>query len=125
MSDQETAQDALDHSEDPGERAEEPVEIERRPSGSQVVSVRLPTELARRLFEEAARLGVRPSELTREAVEHFLGQHEPVAVFRAAGGAPGWPVRIITPTFDYRAENTNLIVEEPLTVVALGFEEPA
>lgn len=123
MTNEEKAQEVLAHSEDEGEWEDEAIEIEARPSGSQVVSFRLPTEVAQRLFEAAADLGVRPSELVRAVVERSLGSADTFAVLRAGGGAPGWPIRIFTPTYEYRTENSNLVVEEPIAVVSLGFEE--
>lgn len=125
MTKEEVAQDVLDHSENADEWSDESVRIDSRPSGSQVVSVRLHTELAQRLFEEAALLEVRPSELVRVAVERLLSSRGPVAALRVAGGAKGWPVRILTPTSEYRTENANLVVEEPRTVEALDFEQTA
>ena len=64
--------DVLAHSEDADEWDDKAVAIERRPSGTQVVSVRLPDELARALFRLAKARGVRPSQLLREAAEHIL-----------------------------------------------------
>lgn len=65
---------ALDEAAQP-EQEDQPVQIERRPSGMQVISARLPTPLAEQLFTEAERRGVKLSELIREAVAQFLGKH--------------------------------------------------
>ena len=67
-----TADTVLAHSEDDGEWEEEPEQIESRPSGTQVISARLPTVLAERLLSEASSRGIRPSELVRQAVEEFI-----------------------------------------------------
>lgn len=123
MTNDEKAREVLAHSEDEGEWEDEAIEIEARPSGSQVVSFRLPTEVAQRLYTASADLGVRPSELVRAVVERALGSGDSFAVLRAGGGAPGWPVRIFTPTYEYRAENSNLVIEGPIAIVSLGFEE--
>ena len=116
------ADDVLTHSEDEGEWEDEPEQIESRPSGTQVVSARLPTALAEELLSKAAHMGVRPSELIRQAVEAFL-HSEP------RGGTEltvyeGNQIRVVTPRNQYRTENSNLVVEvpaEPAHVVALGF----
>jgi hypothetical protein len=64
--------DVLAHSEDEDEWEDEPVEIERRPSGNQVLSARIPTALANRVFDEAARRGVTMSEVVRTAIEEYF-----------------------------------------------------
>jgi hypothetical protein len=66
------ADELVAHSEDEDEWADEPVQIESRPSGSQVISARLPTQLAEELLAAAASRGAKPSELVREAVEAWL-----------------------------------------------------
>ena len=48
------------------------VHIESRPSGSHVISVRLPEALAEQLLARASAEGTRPSELVRQAVAAFL-----------------------------------------------------
>jgi hypothetical protein len=66
------ADEVLAHSEDEGEWEDEPVVVERRASGSAVVSARMPRDLANRVFAEAARRGVKPSEVIRDAVERYF-----------------------------------------------------
>ncbi len=115
------AGDVLAHSEDAGEWEEERVEIQARPSGTQVISTRLPSHLAERLLAEAARRGVKPSELVRVALERVLNQEHVVPVITANGGTTGGPpLRILSPISHYTMENSNLVVEES-AVVALGF----
>ncbi len=107
------ADEVLAHSEDEGEWEEEPEQIESKPSGSQVVSARLASALAEDLLAEAARRGVRPSELVREAVEKWLrARPAGVADIRAYAGQN---MRIVTPSPESRpesrTENFNLVVE--------------
>jgi hypothetical protein len=83
------ADDVVAHSEDEDEWSDEPVAIERRPSGSQVLSVRLPTGLAHRVLGEAARRGVRPSEVVRAAIETYFDP----PVFRVLKVQPSARVR--------------------------------
>ena len=66
------ADDVLAHSEDEDEWDQEPVEIERRPTGNQVLSARIPTALAERVLAEAARRNVRASEIVRAAIEEYF-----------------------------------------------------
>src|SRR4051794_21577523 len=66
------AEDVLAHSEDEGEWDDAPEKIEVRPSGTQVISARLPEELAQRFLDEAERRGIKPSQLAREAIELLL-----------------------------------------------------
>jgi hypothetical protein len=113
------ADEVLAHSTDEGEWEEEPEEIESRPSGSQVISARLPTPLADELLSEAARRGVRPSELVRIAVESFLIAR-PAGVAGISGHAEG-RLRLDLPEIETR--NLNPVVEiptEPPEVVAIG-----
>ncbi len=67
-----SADEVLAHSEDEGEWEDEPEQVESRPSGTQVISARLPTVLAEGLLAEANRRGIRPSELVRQAVEAYM-----------------------------------------------------
>ena len=103
------ADEVLAHSEDKGEWEEEPEQIESRPSGSQVISARLPTVLAEALLAEAARRGVRPSELIRDAIEIWL-RAMPGGVADISTFA-GQNMRVITPSVQRRTENFNLVVE--------------
>src|SRR5215472_13328625 len=98
-----SADDVLAHSEDEGEWEEEPELIESRPSGTQVVSARLPTILAEELLDEAGRRGIRPSELVRQAVDAFLRAGSGrVAGISARGTGM---LRVVTPLSDLQTEN--------------------
>lgn len=113
------ADEVLAHSTDEGEWEEEPEQIESRPSGSQVISARLPTPLADELLSEAARRGVRPSELVRIAVESFLIAR-PAGVAGISGHGEG-RLRLDLPEIETR--NLNPVVEiptEPPEVIAIG-----
>jgi hypothetical protein len=103
------ADEVLAHSEDEGEWEEEPAQIESRPSGTQVISARLPSVLAEALLAEAQRLRVRPSELVREAVERWLTA-KPSGMLDIRASA-GQNMRIVAPTSESRSENFNLFVQ--------------
>jgi hypothetical protein len=112
------ADEILAHSEDEGEWEDEAERIESRPSGSQVISARLPTVLAERLLSEASRRAVRPSELVREAVEALL-RDQPGGVAGMVANTAG-TVRVAL-LDDYRTENRNPVVEPPeVEVVPIG-----
>lgn len=103
------AGDILEHSEDQEEWEQEPEEIESRPSGSQVISARLPTALAEQVLAEAARREAKPSEVVREAIGIWLRAIPGgVAEIRAYAGQN---MRVITPSMEGRTENFNLVVE--------------
>lgn len=93
-----------------------------RPPVMQAVSARLPAALVEKLNEEAARRGIRPSELIRQAVEILLrGEPDTIADLNAS---VGYQMTIMTPLSQYQTENSNLVVEvstEPSQVVALGY----
>lgn len=93
-----------------------------RASAMQAVSARLPAALVERLTEEAARRGIKLSELIRQAVEALLrGGSEKSADLNASVGNQ---MTIMTPLSQYQTENSNLVVEvptEPSHVVALGY----
>ena len=115
------ADEVLAHSGDDEEWEEEPEQIESRPSGNQVISARLPTDLAEELLAEAARRGVRPSELVRQAVEALLHAH-PSGVAGISADVIGM-LRVAPPPGRYRTETLNPIVEiptEPPEVIAVG-----
>jgi hypothetical protein len=101
--------DVLARSEDEGEWEDEPAQIESRPSGSQVISARLPSDLAEGLLSAAASRGVRPSELVREAVEAWLRPAPGSVVdIRAYAGSN---MRLVMPAWPQgRTENYNLVV---------------
>src|SRR5262245_54569990 len=66
MNDYEGApEEALARAEGEGEWEERPTRIESRPTGTQVVSARLPTVLAEELLAEAARRDLKLSDLVR------------------------------------------------------------
>jgi len=68
------AAEVLAHSNDDDEWNDEPVTIEKRPSGSQVISARLPETLATRALNVAAARGLSPSQFVREALEKYLAE---------------------------------------------------
>jgi hypothetical protein len=103
-----TADDILEHSEDEGEWEQKPEQIESRPSGSQVISARLPTALAEQVLAEAARRGAKPSEVVREAIEIWL-RAVPSSVTEISAYA-GQNMHVITPSIQGRTDNFNLVV---------------
>jgi Arc/MetJ-type ribon-helix-helix transcriptional regulator len=104
-----SADDVLQHSEDEGEWEQEPEQIESRPSGSQVISARLPTALAEQVLALATQRGVKPSEVVREAIELWLrGTTGGVVEISAYAGQN---MRVMTPSTQRRTENFNLVVE--------------
>lgn len=88
------------------------VHIERRPSGNQVISARLPDSLALPLLDEASRLQVSPSEMVRRAVEAYLRPLQPALTASVSGN-----MRIGEMPGQYRTENDNLVVEPPEMVL--------
>lgn len=118
--DERVADEVLAHSEDDGEWDQEPEQIESRPSGSQVISARLPADLAEQVLTEAARREVRPSEVVREAIELWL-RATPGGVAEISAYA-GQNMRVITPAVQRSTENFNLVVEtekEPEQIVVV------
>jgi metal-responsive CopG/Arc/MetJ family transcriptional regulator len=91
-----------------------------RPSAMQAISARLPAALVEELNDEAARRGIRPSELVRQAVESLLrGESDTTADLNASVGCQ---MTVMTPLGQYHTENANLVVEvytEPNQMVAL------
>jgi hypothetical protein len=103
------ADEVLARSEDEGEWEEEPEQIESRPSGTQVISARLPSALAEELLAAAQQRSVRPSEVVREAVEKWL-HARPAGVFDIRASA-GQNMRVVTPAAENKTENFNLVVQ--------------
>jgi hypothetical protein len=103
------ADEVLVHSEDEDEWEDEPEQIESRPSGTQVISARLPSALAEELLAAAAQRKVRPSDVVREAVEKWL-HAMPAAVFEIQASA-GQNMRVVTPAGESKTENFNLVVQ--------------
>lgn len=99
----------LAHSEDDDEWDDQPDRIESRPSGTQVVSARLPSQLAEELLAAAEHRNIRASEAVREAVEKWL-RCAPTGVFGISASA-GQNMRVMTPAADSRTENFNLVVQ--------------
>lgn len=103
------ADEVLAHSEDEGEWSDEAEQIESKPTGTHVISARLPTVMAEELLAEAARRGYRPSDLVRQAVEVFMraetGGVRDISVYA------GTNMRVITPLRERRTENFNLVVQ--------------
>ncbi len=121
MADERLRDEILARSEDDNEWDDQPEPIESRPSGTQVVSARLPSQLAEELLAAAERRNIRASEAVREAVEKWL-RCAPTGVFGIRVSA-GQNMRIMTPGADSRTENFNLVVQpevspEHLEVVA-------
>lgn len=121
---QQPADEILAHSTDDGEWDDEAETIEARPSGTQVISARIPTPLAEQFFAEAARRRMKVSDLVREALDLLLS---PRGVGRASVNATASIlVRVDASTKGYRTANPNLVVDietEPPRHDALGFVE--
>jgi hypothetical protein len=94
-----------------------------RPAAMRAVSARLPATLVKELLDEAARRGIKPSELIRQAVESLLhGESDKTADFNVS---VGYQMTVMTPLSQYQTENPNLVVEvptEPAHLVALGYD---
>jgi hypothetical protein len=103
-----SADEILAHSEDEGEWEDAAEQIENRPSGSQVISARLPTILAEELLDEASQRGLRPSEVVRQAVEAYLHARSAAVAGMSAQGTG--MIRVVTSLSEYRTENQNLVV---------------
>ena len=117
------ADEVLAHSEDEDEWEEKPEQIESKPSGTQVISARLPSALAEELLAEATSRGVRPSELVRQAVEVFMRKPAGIVDLNAY---VGYRMKVQTFIAQYTTENRNLVVDvptEPAHLVALGFDK--
>jgi hypothetical protein len=116
------ARDVLSSGEGEDQGVSQAAQNETRSSGMQVLSTRVPAALAQELQVEAARQGVRPSELLRRAVEGLLS-HGSVAT--ELNPTTGNQMRVTTDLPKYTTENANLVVEiptEPAYLVALGYE---
>jgi hypothetical protein len=129
MADDRLRDEILAHSEDEGEWEDEPERIESRSSGTQVVSARLPSQLAEALLAAAEHRNIRPSEAVREAVEKWLrcGLTGVIGISASAGQN----MRVITPAADSRTENFNLVVQPEISperveilTVALSVHKP-
>ena len=105
---QRSADDVLEHSEDPDEWEDEAEHVESRPTGTQVISARLPTMLAEDLLAEASDRGIRPSELVRQAVEAYMRSG---ARRVASISAQGVNISVSSPQKAQPTENPNLIVD--------------
>jgi hypothetical protein len=93
----------------------EPVPIESRPSGMQVISARLPTGLAERTLAVATAEGVRPSEVVRRALAAFLGPSQAHVSVTASSR-----IRFLTPLGSVLTENPNLIAQARITSCSPG-----
>lgn len=107
LSARDLADDVLAHSQDPDEWEDEAEAIESRPSGTQVVSARLPTATAEQLLAIAAARGVKPSELVRDAVQAWLRRSTDVTVDINAFG--GYNMQVFGPLTI--TKNANQVVE--------------
>jgi hypothetical protein len=72
VSEKAMAEDAFAHRHDPGEWAEEPADITVKPSGSEVVSVRVPSALFDHLEQAASEAGQTISQFVRDAIAFRL-----------------------------------------------------
>ncbi len=106
-----SADTVLAHSEDAGEWEDEPEQIESRPSGTQVISARLPTILAERLLSEASSRGIRPSEVVRQAVEAYIRSGACRAASVSAQGTGN--MSVASPLASQPTRNPNLVVSPP------------
>jgi ribbon-helix-helix CopG family protein len=87
-----------EHRHDPEEWSEKAIEIEARPTGSTVVSFRLPYEEYEVLEEAASERGETLSEFIRQAVRLRLGGRPKVpVVVVTVGGAPDFRLRTNIP----------------------------
>lgn len=102
------ADTVLAHSEDEGEWDDEPEQIENRPSGTQVISARLPTILAEQLLSEASNRGIRPSELVRQAVEAYVRSGACRVASVSAQGTGN--MSVASPLEAHPTRNPNLVV---------------
>jgi hypothetical protein len=97
-----------------GDRPDEAtIAIGRRQSGSQVVSVRLPTDLAVALNRRADAQGMKLSEVVRAAVEQYLHQGTATAQITLSMTLSAH-LRGITVLWPTGTESTNLVVSEQL-----------
>jgi hypothetical protein len=93
-----------------------------RPAATQVISTRLPSALTAEIAVQAARRGVRSSDLVRLAVEAYM-RHPGVAGVRANSGGN---LRLDPDLDSYSTENDNPVVQpaevtcDPPGVVAIG-----
>ena len=81
-----TADELWEHRNDPDEWSEEAEEIETRPSGSAVVSFRIPWDELEELDEAATENGESLSEFIRQAVRLRLGGRSKVPVVAVTFG---------------------------------------
>lgn len=95
---------------DDGEWDDEPVHIESRPSGMQVISARLPSPLAEELLALAYARSVPPSVLIREAASAFLHPPGPQLSATSAGR-----MRVLSPLSWCGTENANLVTGARVT----------
>jgi hypothetical protein len=105
------ADTVLAHSEDEGEWENEPEQIESQPSGTQVISARLPTVLAEHLLAEASNRGIRPSELVRQAVEAYMRSGLGRVASVSAQGTGN--MSVASPLEAQPTMNPNLVVSTP------------
>jgi len=113
------ADEVLAHSEDDGEWEDEPEQIESRPSGTQVISARLPAPPAKALLNEASSRGIRPSEIVRQAVESYMRSG---AGRLASFTAQGARISVSTQLRAQPTENPNLVVAPAEFQAPDGFE---
>lgn len=93
----------------------EPMAIESRPSGMQVISARLPTALAERTLAVATAEGVRPSEVVRRALAAFLAPPQAQVSVTASSR-----IRILSPLGSVLTGNLNLVPQARITSCSPG-----
>jgi hypothetical protein len=108
------ADELYEHRNDPDEWSEEAEEIETRPSGSAVVSFRIPWEELEELDDAATERGESLSEFIRKAVRYRL-QGIALAAFveMTYGGASEFKVHTDAPA-RLRGTGTSSVLEKPL-----------
>jgi hypothetical protein len=107
-------QELWDHRNDPEEWGEEPVEIEARPTGSTIVSFRIPWEEYEELQDAATAKGESLSEFIREALRYRLkGSTLAAFVEMTSGGANQFRLLSDIPARS-RGTEASSVLEKPL-----------
>jgi hypothetical protein len=107
-------QELWDHRNDPEEWGEEPVEIEARPTGSTIVSFRIPWEEYEELEDAATAKGESLSEFIREALRYRLkGSTLAAFVEMTSGGANQFRLLSDIPARS-RGTEASSVLEKPL-----------
>ncbi len=108
------ADELYEHRNDPDEWSEEAEEIETRPSGSAVVSFRIPWDELEELDDTATERGESLSEFIRKAVRyHMQGIALAAFVEMTYGGAREFKLRTDAPA-RFRGTGASSVPENPL-----------